>query len=365
MTISFNNNSMPTEFSLTSRTWFATLDYPEQHHYSGTPIEICKQVVLAWEQSATNRSAACSYCLSKNGMPHLHMVLCSESTMRRTAVINIFPSAHVEQLRGSKRTALSYILKEGLWEDNGEEVIAYELGKLHKERTDNNKPKPSLNNARTMIEAGMKPDEIFEVDPWYRKIKSIVREEFFQKLERDTPPEREIKVYWHTGESGSGKSHIYNDLVAKNGEREVYFKSDTQFGWLDDYEGQRILIMDEFRGDEMKFKDLLSLLQGYRQKYRSRYNNVLGVWNEVHITSVLSPESVYRRMVPDDSGGLDSYRQLLRRISEVIFHWRDGDDFYEFHQSAEGYSNYEELKSYALTHKEEATCLTHNTQNSN
>lgn len=134
-------------------------------------------------------------------------------------------------------------------------------------------------------------------------------------------------------------------LSESHGEDQVYMLTDYDHGF-DKYNGEPILFMDEFRG-QMKFSLFLTLIGGYKVQVPCRYSNVYGLWNEVHITSVLPPERVYENMVQDNRH-LDTVDQLARRISFVVYHWIDEDGKYrEFHQPMKEYSDYETLKELA------------------
>ena len=94
----------------------------------------------------------------------------------------------------------------------------------------------------------------------------------------------------------------------------VYLMNDYSGGGLDLYQGEKILFMDEFRG-QVRYSTLLNMLDGYRTQVHCRYNNVYALWTEVHITSVLPPEMVYNRMVTENKE-VDTIQQLLRRLNE-------------------------------------------------
>jgi hypothetical protein len=60
-----------------------------------TPQEICDFVVTRWV-SAT-KQAACLYCISKVGMIHLHIVLCSINGVRFSTIKKFIGNkAHIE-----------------------------------------------------------------------------------------------------------------------------------------------------------------------------------------------------------------------------------------------------------------------------
>ena len=54
----------------------------------------------------------------------------------------------------------------------------------------------------------------------------------------------------------------------------------------------------------------------------ARYANILPLWEEVHITSVIPPEKLYKNREHD------SIQQLLRRIHVIVYHWKDKEDNY-------------------------------------
>ena len=104
--------------------------------------------------------------------------------------------------------------------------------------------------------------------------------------------------------------------------------------------------MDEFRG-QMRFALLMNLLDGYKVQIPCRYTNSFALWDEVHIFTVLPPELVYKNMVVDNRN-IDTINQLYRRITNVIYHWKDNDNYKTFTLPMLEYDNYEEMKNRAL-----------------
>jgi hypothetical protein len=90
------------------------------------------------------------------------------------------------------------------------------------------------------------------------------------------------------------------------------------------------------------------MLQGYKGQQHSRFTNCLGLWNEVHITSVLPPELVYQKMVSENRD-LDSLQQLKRRITTIVYHWQnEKGQFKSFELPMNRYKSYDDLKHKAL-----------------
>jgi len=130
--------------------------------------------------------------------------------------------------------------------------------------------------------------------------------------------------------------------VEEHGEDNVFFMAGYRNGGLDDYVGQKVLFMDEFRG-ELPFSELLRMLQGYKMQFHARYKNVTALWEEVHITSVLPIENLYQRMVDNDRN-YDTFEQLKRRITTVVYHWRENGEYKSTEIPMEEYNSFDELE---------------------
>ena len=89
-------------------------------------------------------------------------------------------------------------------------------------------------------------------------------------------------------------------------------------GAFDNYNGQPILWIEDFRG-EFKLQELLRMIDVYKAEIPSRYNNAKALWTEVHITSVLTPQQCYKSACTDD---YDRIEQLERRITSIVYHFK-------------------------------------------
>lgn len=335
-----------------SRSWFAVLPNPEKNGYPGTPEEVVEKLKTEWVQDNPLKRGYWAYCISAKGMPHIHMVLEGTGSMRFSAVKKAYPSAHLEPTKGSKKQVLAYINKESPFEEKGEQVItSISYGNI-----EGNK-QYALHNADSifcaierMIEEGMTPSQIMEVDIRLRKEENIIRKCYFAKRYKETPPQRKITVIWHLGDSGSGKSFTYVKLCEEHGDDNVYFFSDYANkgnGGFDTYCGEPILFMDELKGNALPFELLLMITQGYRTQVHCRYSNCYALWTEVHITSVYAPEDIYRETVSKERQDKDTIKQLLRRITKYVYHYKQGEQYKIFELDGEQYEGFDDLKRHA------------------
>ena len=309
-----------------SRSWFAVFNNPEQKHgYSGSPLEIVNKLKDEWIKDKPTRKGYWAYCISSDGLKHVHMVLEDSGAMRFSKVKKAYPSAHLSPTKGNKKQVMAYIKKEPPFDEKGEKVIeAVSYGNI-----EGFKKYPILNNNDTLItienliEEGLTPSQIMAEDIRFREKESIIRKAYFAKRYKETPPLRKVKVTWHLGASGSGKSYSYVQLCEEYGDENIYFNSDYSnkgVGGFDNYCGEAILFMDELKPNSLPFELLLTIMQGYRAQIHCRYSNCYALWEQVHITSVFSPEEIYSGMVGTNRD-VDVVRQLLRRIDEYIYHY--------------------------------------------
>lgn len=327
-----------------SKSWFCVFNNPEDHGYMGTPQEIVQSIIEEWCEDNPTRSCAVAYCISVDGLNHLHCVFEDVKAMRFTSIKKAFPTMHIEPTKGSKEQAEDYINKRGKFAEKGEVIVFIdqkgEIKGAKGQRSD-------LEVIEELLAQGKTPREIMAMSLAFRRHEKIIKDSFFERKAAETKPMRDIKAYWHVGASGSGKSYTYVELVESLGEEKVYMLTDCESGGFDKYCAEQILIIDEFRG-QIKFHILLnSILSPYKTQVHSRYSNIVGLWNEVHITSVLPPEKVYQKMV-EENRDLDSYEQLRRRIDFVVYHWKTPDGkYHKFIMPIDDYTDFQTLKTLA------------------
>lgn len=308
--------------------------------------EVCDLVLKMWCDSKPGRIGAVTYCVSALGLHHLHMVLEVEDshTDRFTykAVQKIYGEKfHIEPTRGKKSEAEDYIYKRGKFTEKGEQVLAMAV---YGEIQGNKGNRTDLFGIQEMIEQGMTPNEIMDSSIKLRRYEKMIKDAYFRKRDLETPFFRSVCVIYHVGKSGTGKTYFANQQINSLGSDKVYFCSDYENGFLDGYNGQEILWLDEYRG-QLKYSVFLSMLDKYKTQIHARYSNVLMLWNEVHITSVLPPEAIYDNMINSSRyKNLDTYTQLKRRISRIIYHYVDDNGNYcQYGQDMKDYKDYATL----------------------
>ena len=332
-----------------SRSWFAVFPNPEQHGYDGSPEDIVQKLKQEWIGDNPLRKGWWAYCISASGLPHVHMILEDSGACRFTKVKKAYPAAHLEQTKGSKEEVMRYIRKEYPFDEKGEQILAYtSYGNIEgKKRFTFSNTNEVLATIELLIEEGKTPNQIMAEDIKLRREESLIKKCYFAKRYRETPPIRNVKVFWHCGDAGSGKSYSYISLCQKYGDDLVYFFSDYAnkgVGGFDGYCGEPYLFMDEIKQNSLPFELLLTITQGYRAQIHCRYSNCFSLWNEVHITSIFSPEDIYGSMVSIENQSKDTIKQLLRRITTYIYHYKVNGEYKTFELAGNEYIDFDDLK---------------------
>ncbi len=289
---------------------------PTEYH-SLTEQQICDDVLNKWVGDDDKRTGAVLFCVSALGLEHLHCVFESEKTFRPlSALKKLFPKVHIEITKGNKKQVEDYINKVGKFEEKGEKIIAKsqvgEIKGCQGKRNDLITPE----QIKTFILEGKKPQEIFWEYPQTLKSKGVVETLFYIHRRNTTPICRKVNVHWLFGSTACGKSYSYVELCEKYGVGEVYRVSDYT-NPFDTYQGEKILFLDEFRGN-LPYCTLLGLLDVYQGQVRARYNDKFGLWSDIYITSPYTPFELYQN-VSERNDDIDKLEQFVRRIDDIVY----------------------------------------------
>lgn len=347
-----------------SRTWFLVINNPQNVFGNLHPEELVQTAIDTWIDGHDERTCAANYEVADTGTPHIHMV-CEGRKMRFSAIKKIFPTAHIEATQGTKEDAEDYINKKGKFSEKAHTLVVPPIyhGEIKAKPRGGDHSAPHgmkkaeiLEAAQAMINAGSTPEEIMDAGGiQFRQYDTLIQKAYFAKRKKETPPYRKVTTYYHIGESGSGKSHTYLDLCEEKGEDKIYMMTDfsnssSSFGGLDHYNGEPILFMDEFR-PPFSYSMLLQMLDGYKIEIHARYANTFALWTEVHITTILPPETLYNLLVPPDQREVDPKVQLFRRLDIIVYHWIDNEKYKTYEMSMKSYKDYADLIRQAHVHE--------------
>lgn len=231
--------------------------------------------------------------------PHIQGYIYFKDAKTFTSLKKYMPRAHIE-VRAKDSTshaAIEYCKKEGHYDEDGEPPT-------QGERTD-------IKNVANMIKEGKKVKDVAMAYPevyikFHRGIQALRNIILSDNKRVDKP---EVIVYY--GRTGTGKSFsAFRDTDSND----RYVWGGEQGQWFDGYDGEKHVILEEFRG-QLPFSMLLRLLDKYEMRVQVKGGFVNFVATKIIITSPEHPKKWYSSLSSND-GKLD---QLIRRIDKIFF----------------------------------------------
>lgn len=228
-------------------------------------------------------------------------------TLSAVKKIDFFKRAHLEVARASLVKNKDYILKQN-------PDVYYEFGTPIKQGKRND-----IDDLKALIMGtDINYDEIlldythlvYKYEKLIRQLLSLRTKKkarsYYKNYKKETP--KKVMVLW--GEPGSGKTKY----VYEKHEIDDIYKLQIGDGspnslWFDDYNQEKILLLDDFYGS-VKYSYMLRLLDIYplRVQRKGGFENIY--FTHIYITSNKPPEDWYPN-ITDNSA-------LLRRITDII-----------------------------------------------
>lgn len=126
-----------------------------------------------------------------------------------------------------------------------------------------------------------------------------------------------MTVNWYYGPAGVGKTRLALEQAKRSGKQYCVLGSSNDY--FQDYDAQdRVVILDELRPNDLKYGDLLKIMDPYQHDKHAprRYKNVALNIEALIITTPYSPDRFYQMTKIQDKK-VDTVNQLKRRISKV------------------------------------------------
>ncbi|MCR5167873.1 MAG: replication protein [Oscillospiraceae bacterium] len=263
----------------------------------------------------------CEETGGKSGTPHIHVFVYRYSPILFDRLKELFPSAHLDNCRGTCEQNRDYILKQGKHSDTDKSATSHPdtfeesgrcPGQQQGKRTD-------LETLVKLIQDGVSTIDIIKFNPNYAR--------YFDKIERTRQlfiedkyknTFRQIVVeYWY-GDTGTGKTRT---VMEQYGYENVYRVTNYK-NPFDRYKGQDVLLLDEFRSD-LKIGELLEYLQGYPLSLPCRFHDRVACYTKVYIISNIALDEQYPNIQREQK---KTWEAFLRRINTVRHFGKNGID---------------------------------------
>jgi hypothetical protein len=221
---------------------------------------------------------------------------------------------HIEERRGSQEDAIAYCKKDDtrkpgctavIWGTPAKPGARTDLNELH-EVVEHVKT-----GAMTVSDVAIKhPDTFVRHFRGIERLAGIVQHQVAKSIVRPV----QVFVLW--GDAGTSKSTGLRMRLTMDGKEFYVLGNDRpsrgQTPWFDQYEGEQVLIFEDFTPEEFPFQFLLNVCEGYTQRLPTKGNFTYALWTEVWILSNLNPQHWYRGLDPE------LLFALKRRFTEVI-----------------------------------------------
>lgn len=252
--------------------------------------------------------ACCSWAVlgkevGSEGTPHLQGAGVLKKQMSFNTLRAHFPRAHLEPMKGTPHQNYAYCTKE--------DKDAYTVGDLPQpgKRTD-------LHNVADLIDEGATLKEVAEVYPTaivkYSRGLTVLRSIKCGKRDPRNPP----KVLWLFGSTGTGKTRYAWDYGCSHyGEDSTIIMPDSTLKWFDGYDGQKCVILDDFRAKGVCFSFFLRVLDRYplQGPIKGGFVN----WNP-EVIIITTPHDVETTFSKRNEHIPEDIEQLRRRITQCM-----------------------------------------------
>lgn len=309
-----------------SRKWMVTINNPLEHGFDHDAI----QQVMAKIRGASLYWCMCDEEGDECETLHTHIFIYRNSAFTARQISSMFPKCHRDKCYGTAAENRAYVLKDGDkfnkaadgTYDYTDKTGGRHIGKNFSETFFEFGECPSEHQGKStaaelivdLIRDGYGNRQIVEMVP--AAFKELDRIERTRSMFRDADfasTWRDLEVTYIFGKSGAGKTRSVMD---KYGYINCYRVTDYKHPF-DTYDGQPVIIFEEFRGG-LKHGDMLNYLDGYPLLLPCRYFNRQACYTKVFIITNIPPTEQYRNI---DS---ESQAAFFRRIHRVLEYTSNG-----------------------------------------
>ena len=250
--------------------------------------------------------------VGEQGTPHTHVYMVSRNSIMFDSLHSKFYGAHVEQANGSNQENRDYVRKEGKWLENAKHETNLadtfeEWGELPPDRT---RRESQAEQIMQLVRDGKSNADILaEIPTAFSKLHYIdqARQTLLQEQYKEKWRQLDVTYLW--GDTGAGKTRSVMDTY---GFPNVYQVTNYEHPF-DSYQGQNIVIFEEFRSS-LKIDDMLKYLDGYPVMLPCRYADKVACYTKVFIISNYSLDQQYPNVQVDNPR---TWAAFCRRINHV------------------------------------------------
>lgn len=238
----------------------------------------------------------------EKGTPHLQGRVIMKRNYRLTQLKKIFPRFHLEK---TKALADNIYLKKCLAE--GREYEEFE-NRAQGKRNDITELLPLAKEGKFKDAADLNPTAFAKYEQFLRRYSGLANINVAPRNPAQPPT-----VYWLHGPAGAGKTRAVWTRECEISSSPSLWMSGSDLTYMDGYENQEAVCIDDFRPEMCKLTHLLRLTDRYPLRVSVKHSS--REWNpsRIYITASAPPGDYFATY--NDAGTKD---QLLRRLTKII-----------------------------------------------
>lgn len=223
---------------------------------------------------------------------------------------------NLASMRSSEFTNAAYCLKGTLsredWESEGVDHDQYGLGVVIVRQIGTlplrGATKESVwDNIIQAVKSGWSDLMIMEKWPEHAVRCQSAIAQYRLKHERESMQWRDVETIYLSGSTGAGKTRF---VMEKHGYSNVYRVQNYDTGAFDMYDGEEVVLFEEFRNG-FKIEQMLNFLDGYPCQLPARYANKMAKFTKVYIATNWTLDEQYKSIQQNHP---KTWEALLRRI---------------------------------------------------
>ena len=262
-----------------------------------------KYIIWAWEKCPQTKKIHC----------HIYAEFKSRKRLTQIKTLLGIEDAHIEKRHGTRQEAINYVKKEDCRLDG---TVVNEWGQRENIKKCE---KSSLEEAVKLLKE-TNIEVVAEELPTIFARHSRGLQDLDRLLRRKCEKEKrfiDVVILW--GDAGTGKSVMAKEYAKKR--RMLWWELSPNSGsenalWMDGYNGEECLIINDFEGKMIKHRTMLDMLDfGVRSwQVKGKTGGVQGEWTTVIITSNYDPQTWYKTLWEKYPA---SFNAFFRRINKI------------------------------------------------
>lgn len=253
-----------------------------------------------------------------SGRVHVQGYIQFANAVRESTLHKLFPGSWLKEAKGNPQSNLRYCTDATKRVEGGDAFVLGDFPAVTQgRRTDLERFTQELQ--ADGLDAAIQSDPTIIVR--YPRGVLAYHQHLLKQRWNSLPSYRHQTVWLHVGEAGRGKTRAVFHRAHEQFQQLPYVLFSTSPEWWDGYDGQQVILLDDFYG-QLPLNRLLRILDGYPLLLPVKGGHTYNLFSEIHITTNQNWENWYQIIRERDQSEVDTgrrlYEALKRRITRVI-----------------------------------------------